>query len=117
GLRRGEYAVVTLHRPSNVDSEGPLTEILEGLALVRKEMPVVLPLHPRTRRSAERFGISRFLEDLTLLEPLSYREMLSLVQGSAVVLTDSGGLQEETTVLGIPCVTLREQTERPVTVT
>src|SRR5690606_16523264 len=117
GLVQGSYVVATLHRPSNVDAEGPLTEILRGLALVAKEMPVVLPLHPRTRRSAERFGLTHLLGELKLLEPLSYREMLSLVDGSALVMTDSGGLQEETTALGVPCVTLREQTERPVSVT
>jgi UDP-N-acetylglucosamine 2-epimerase (non-hydrolysing) len=78
---------------------------------------VVLPLHPRTRRNAESFGLGAELERLTVLEPLGYREMLSLTDGAAAVLTDSGGLQEETTALGVPCVTLREQTERPVTLT
>ena len=116
GLRAGGYVVSTLHRPSNVDDEQTLSAVLEALAAVAEEMPVVIPLHPRTRRNADAFGLGTLLERLTVLDPLSYREMLSLTQGAAVVLTDSGGLQEETTVLGIPCVTLREQTERPVTI-
>jgi UDP-N-acetylglucosamine 2-epimerase (non-hydrolysing) len=116
GLPSGGYVVSTLHRPSNVDDEQTLSAVLEALAAVAEEMPVVIPLHPRTRRNADAFGLGALLERLTVLEPLSYREMLSLTQGAAVVLTDSGGLQEETTVLGIPCVTLREQTERPVTI-
>jgi len=78
---------------------------------------VVLPLHPRTRARAESFGLHGALSRLTVVEPLGYREMLSLTDGAAAVLTDSGGLQEETTALGVPCVTLRESTERPVTVT
>lgn len=117
GLARGRYAVATLHRPSNVDDPEALRAVLEALARVAEEVPVVLPLHPRTRRNAERFGLTRELERLHVLEPVGYREMVSLVDGAAVVLTDSGGLQEETTVLGVPCVTLREQTERPITIT
>ena len=116
GLERGGYVLATLHRPSNVDDPEALRAVLSALAAVREELPVVLPLHPRTRRNAERFGLGAELERLTVLEPLGYREMLSLTDGAAVVLTDSGGLQEETTALGVPCVTLREQTERPVTV-
>lgn len=116
-LERGGYAVVTLHRPSNVDEAETLRVLLEGLSAVAAELPVVFPIHPRTRRSVERFGLEPMLQPLRILQPLSYREMLSLVEGAAVVLTDSGGLQEETTALGIPCVTLRQQTERPVTIT
>src|SRR5690606_8548896 len=117
GVPRRGYAAVTLHRPSNVDDPEALATILETLARVATELPVVLPLHPRTRKSAEAFGLTHLLEPLRVLEPLGYREMLSLTDGAAVVLTDSGGLQEETTALGVPCVTLREQTERPVTIT
>jgi UDP-N-acetylglucosamine 2-epimerase (non-hydrolysing) len=117
GLEHGRYVTVTLHRPSNVDDREALTAVLESLARVSRELPVVLPLHPRTRRSAEKFGLLPLLDAVRVLDPLGYREMLSLTDGSAVVLTDSGGLQEETTALGVPCVTLREQTERPVTIT
>jgi UDP-N-acetylglucosamine 2-epimerase (non-hydrolysing) len=117
GVPRGGYALSTLHRPSNVDDRDALTAVLEALARVREAMPVVLPLHPRTRRNAEAFGMGALLEGLTTIEPVGYSEMLSLSDGAAVVLTDSGGLQEETTVLGVPCVTLRESTERPATIT
>jgi UDP-N-acetylglucosamine 2-epimerase (non-hydrolysing) len=117
GLTRGGYVASTLHRPSNVDDAESLSAVLHALAEVAKEIPVVLPMHPRTRKNAEAFGLGSLLERLTVLEPLGYREMLSLTDGAAVVLTDSGGLQEETTALGVPCVTLREQTERPITVT
>lgn len=116
-LERGRYAVVTLHRPSNVDHPKALTAVLEALVRVAEEMPVILPLHPRSRKNIEAFGLVELLDGLLTLEPLGYREMLSLTDGAAVVLTDSGGLQEETTALGVQCVTLREQTERPVTIT
>ncbi len=117
GIERGRYVAATLHRPSNVDDAGALRAVLGALAEVAHEMPVVLPIHPRTRKNAEAFGLGDLLNRLTVLEPIGYREMLALTEGAAVVLTDSGGLQEETTALGVPCVTLREQTERPVTVT
>jgi UDP-N-acetylglucosamine 2-epimerase (non-hydrolysing) len=117
GFTSGRYVVATLHRPSNVDDEAALRAVLEGLVSIADQMPVVLPLHPRTRKNAGAFGLAPLLDRLCLLEPVGYREMLSLTDGAAVVLTDSGGLQEETTALGIPCVTLREQTERPVTIT
>lgn len=116
GLERGRYAVATLHRPSNVDVREALQAVLGALEEISELMPVVLPLHPRTRGNVERHGLTGLVTRLRLLEPLGYTEMLSLVDGAAVVLTDSGGLQEETTSLGVPCVTLREQTERPVTV-
>lgn len=116
-LQNAEYVVVTLHRPSNVDSRETLEPILEGLTLINKEARVVLPLHPRTRKNAEGFGLGNLLSELLTLPSLGYLQMLSLTDGAAVVLTDSGGLQEETTALGIPCVTLREQTERPITIT
>ncbi|MBB4634492.1 non-hydrolyzing UDP-N-acetylglucosamine 2-epimerase [Longimicrobium terrae] len=117
GLPRGGYALATLHRPSNVDSPDALGAVLGALRQVAASTPVVLPLHPRTRARAREFGLEGLLEGLHVLEPVGYTDMLSLVDGAAVVLTDSGGVQEETTALGVPCVTLREQTERPVTVT
>jgi UDP-N-acetylglucosamine 2-epimerase (non-hydrolysing) len=117
GLADTRYAVVTLHRPSNVDSEKTLRPILEGLARINNVLRVVLPVHPRTRKNAKRFGLDPLLDELMTLHSVGYREMVSLVDSAAVVLTDSGGLQEETTVLGVPCVTLRARTERPVTLT
>ncbi|HET7040627.1 MAG TPA: UDP-N-acetylglucosamine 2-epimerase (non-hydrolyzing), partial [Gemmatimonadales bacterium] len=117
GLVAGRYALVTLHRPSTVDDPELLATALDALDAVADEMPVVLPLHPRTRANLERFGLAGRLARFHVTEPLGYTEMLGLTDGAAVVLTDSGGLQEETTVLGVPCVTLREQTERPVTLT
>lgn len=116
-LPRGGYALATLHRPSNVDDPANLGAVLGALHAVSRELPVVLPLHPRTRNRVEEFGLGERLRGLCVTEPLGYREMQSLTDGAAVVLTDSGGLQEETTYLGVPCVTLREQTERPVTLT
>jgi UDP-N-acetylglucosamine 2-epimerase (non-hydrolysing) len=116
GLGGGAYTVATVHRPSNVDGVDSLAVILEALAEISERLPVVLPLHPRTRKSVERLGLGALLARLVVMEPLGYREMLALTDGAAVVLTDSGGLQEETTVLGVPCVTLREQTERPITI-
>ena len=117
GLERDRYVVVTLHRPSNVDDEVSLRNILGALAEVARTMPVVFPIHPRTRKNAEAFGLTAELAALRTIEPLGYVDMLSLTDGAAVCLTDSGGLQEETTALGVPCVTLREQTERPSTIT
>lgn len=117
GLRRRHYVAVTLHRPSNVDDPDPLGAILSALGQLAESVPVVLPLHPRTRRNVEQFGMQALLAPLTILDPLGYREMIALEDGAQCVLTDSGGVQEETTALGVPCVTLREQTERPVTVT
>jgi UDP-N-acetylglucosamine 2-epimerase (non-hydrolysing) len=116
GLERGKYVVSTVHRPSNVDSPEVLRSLLEGLALVAQRMPVVLPLHPRTRNAAASVGLNGMLQKLVITEPLGYLKMLSLTDSAALALTDSGGIQEETTALGIPCVTLREQTERPITV-
>jgi UDP-N-acetylglucosamine 2-epimerase (non-hydrolysing) len=114
GQLPGGYALATLHRPSNVDDPGVLRTALTALGEV--DLPVVFPVHPRTRRNAERFGLEHLLEPLHTIEPVGYLEMAGLLDGCAVVLTDSGGLQEETTALGVPCVTLREHTERPVTV-
>jgi UDP-N-acetylglucosamine 2-epimerase (non-hydrolysing) len=109
------YAVVTLHRPSNVDDSASLKGILQSLLEVNERLEVVFPVHPRTRQRIEQFGIN--IEKLHLLEPLPYIEFLSLQRQAALVITDSGGVQEETTYLGVPCLTLRTNTERPVTVT
>jgi UDP-N-acetylglucosamine 2-epimerase (non-hydrolysing) len=116
GLRAGSYLVVTLHRPALVD--GPLlAEAMTALDEVAAQMTVLFPIHPRTDASMKRQGLSFTSPGMRLLEPLGYVEFLSLVQDAAGVLTDSGGMQEETTYLGIPCFTLRDNTERPVTCT
>ena len=115
GLLRGEYLVVTLHRPALVD--GPLLADAVGqLAAISKTLPVVFPVHPRTRAALDSLRIDVSVERLRLIDPVGYVEFLSLVAGSAGVLTDSGGIQEETTYLGLPCFTLRANTERPITV-
>ncbi|MCA1633274.1 MAG: UDP-N-acetylglucosamine 2-epimerase (non-hydrolyzing) [Acidobacteria bacterium] len=120
GLAAGaDYAVVTLHRPSNVDDAGVLASILSALERIGERLPVVFPAHPRTLKNISGFGFAARLErarNLRLVEPLGYLDFLRLYSGAALVLTDSGGIQEETTALGIPCLTLRENTERPVTV-
>ena len=110
-----QYALVTLHRPSNVDDPKVLGPILEALDQISKTMPVLFPIHPRTRRRVAEFGLS--LNGIRTMEPLGYLEFLNLESNASVVLTDSGGLQEETTILGVPCLTLRHSTERPVTIT
>jgi UDP-N-acetylglucosamine 2-epimerase (non-hydrolysing) len=117
GLPSGRLVVATLHRPSNVDAPSALELCLAALDRIARDHPVVLPLHPRTRKQISSFGLEPLTRSLRLTDPLGYLEMLSLLDASAVVVTDSGGVQEETTALGVPCVTLREQTERPVTVT
>jgi UDP-N-acetylglucosamine 2-epimerase (non-hydrolysing) len=112
GLRPGEYLLVTLHRPALVD--GPLLfDVLDELGRIGRELPVVFPLHPRTRKMLEHHRVDPAVR---LLEPVGYLEFLSLQADAAGVLTDSGGVQEETTFLGVPCFTLRDNTERPVTV-
>ena len=110
-----KYGVITLHRPSNVDEPETFQNLAEALKKISKDLPLVFPVHPRTRQKMEEFGID-LGERVTLLEPQGYMEFLNLWKDAVVVLTDSGGLQEETTALGIPCLTLRENTERPVTV-
>ena len=112
------YGVVTLHRPSNVDDRATLTALLNVLAEVAAQLPLVFVLHPRTRANLERFGLGGLLDArrVAILPPQGYLEMLGLMAPAALVLTDSGGLQEETTALGIPCLTMRENTERPITV-
>ncbi len=119
GLRTREYALMTLHRPSNVDDSGTLTEILGTIAQVSKRIPVVFPCHPRTKNNISRFGLDRVLDgcQIIITEPLGYVDFCRLTYESKFVLTDSGGIQEETTYLQIPCITMRENTERPITVT
>ncbi|MEX2258466.1 MAG: UDP-N-acetylglucosamine 2-epimerase (non-hydrolyzing) [Woeseia sp.] len=120
GLKAGEYALVTLHRPSNVDALETLQPIVDALQSVADRMPVVFVAHPRTIKSLKQFGLHDKLsaaKNVTLLEPLPYVDFMNVVTGAGAVITDSGGLQEETTYLGIPCLTLRENTERPVTMT
>ena len=114
-----DYAVLTLHRPSNVDSAETLSEIFEILAKVCERIPLVYPIHPRTRASIESHALSdKFerLDNLQMVEPLGYLDFLKLVKESSFVLTDSGSIQEETTYLHVPCLTMRENTERPSTV-
>ncbi len=113
-LTEGEYAVVTLHRPSNVDGRATLSRIMNSLMEIAKDVPVVFPIHPRTRAKINEFEIKT--DGVTLTEPFGYLDFMRLYSGAKLVLTDSGGLQEETTVLGIPCLTLRENTERPITI-
>ncbi len=113
------YAVVTLHRPSNVDDAGTLGSILTAFETIAREMAIVFPMHPRTRKNIAAMGLGERLEAIGGLhtpEPLGYLDFLKLMAESALVLTDSGGIQEETTILGVPCLTLRENTERPVTI-
>ncbi len=127
GVRRGEYGVVTLHRPANVDDGETLHALMQALAEVSKRLPIIFPVHPRTRKRLEslngrlsglRFDSQRVNgRNLYCVEPLGYLDFMALIAGARIVLTDSGGIQEETTFLNIPCLTLRENTERPVTVT
>ncbi len=123
GLQPHGYATLTLHRPSNVDDENTLRGILDALIEIANHMPIVFPIHPRTRKMVEQFGLSGYLgnsarpKGLWACEPLGYLEFLHLNMHAKMLLTDSGGLQEETTVLGVPCITLRENTERPITCT
>lgn len=112
------YALVTLHRPSNVDKPDMLRQIFESLVRVSQHLPVVFPVHPRTRKHLNEYSISTPTNgQLQLLDPVGYIEFLALQRKATVVITDSGGIQEETTFLGVPCLTMRENTERPVTIT
>jgi len=112
------FGLVTLHRPSNVDQEESLTEALTILRDVSHRLPLICPLHPRTRGNIERYGLERLIDArrMVVLPPQGYLEMVGLMAAAAVVLTDSGGVQEETTALGVACLTMRENTERPITV-
>ncbi|MGA6925658.1 MAG: UDP-N-acetylglucosamine 2-epimerase (non-hydrolyzing) [Desulfosarcina sp.] len=120
GLPQGAYALVTLHRPSNVDGQENLAALVDALGILADSQPVVFPIHPRTRACLERFGLLDRLqasENMKCMAPLNYVRFMNLVFNCRLAVTDSGGIQEETTYLGIPCITLRDNTERPVTVT
>jgi UDP-N-acetylglucosamine 2-epimerase (non-hydrolysing) len=119
GLEPGGFGVVTLHRPSNVDDKEILADLVRSLVEVSRALPLVFSVHPRTRKRLEEFGLADELAvgGINLVDPMPYIEFMSLVSNAAVVITDSGGVQEESTYLGIPCLTLRENTERPITVT
>ena len=108
--------MVTLHRPGNVDEPGRTRALVDGLAASAAQVPLVFPVHPRGRAALEAAGLTG-VSGLHLVEPLGYLAFLSLLAGAAVVITDSGGVQEETTILGVPCLTVRPNTERPVTIT
>jgi UDP-N-acetylglucosamine 2-epimerase (non-hydrolysing) len=119
GMKGKEYAFITLHRPNNVDDKTSLSSIMESLFTLSHRIPVIFPVHPRTKKHLVTFGLWQKLEgarNLRLLDPLGYHDTICFVDSSRFVLTDSGGLQEETTFLGIPCLTLRPNTERPVTI-
>lgn len=119
GVAGKSYAALTLHRPSNVDDPATFKRILKALEQISHRLPIIFPVHPRTRARIEEFGFASLIErnhNLRLIEPLGYLDFLQLYSGARLVLTDSGGIQEETTALRIPCLTLRENTERPITV-
>lgn len=115
-LEPRSYAVLTLHRPANVDDPATLRAILAALREIARTLPIVFPVHPRTRARLDTFGMDARVEGLIVTEPLGYVDFLSLTSHARLILTDSGGLQEESTALGIPCLTLRENTERPITI-
>lgn len=120
GVSSKGYGLLTLHRPSNVDDPRQLSKVLDALAVIQEELPLVFPIHPRSRRMVSGHGLQSRLEAMTnlrLIDPVGYLDFLKLQKHAVVVLTDSGGIQEETTALGIPCLTLRANTERPITVT
>ncbi|EFK08095.1 UDP-N-acetylglucosamine 2-epimerase [delta proteobacterium NaphS2] len=118
-MNKTRYALITLHRPANVDDPAVLKPLLECLADFSRRLPMVFPVHPRTRKVIDQFGFQNILDlapSVHCVSPLPYRDNLQLMSEAAVVLTDSGGMQEETTFLKVPCLTLRSNTERPVTV-
>lgn len=113
------FGLITMHRPSNVDDKPTLTSLINTLSELSQKMPMIFPVHPRTKAQIEKFNLMPLIEksEITLLPPLGYLHLLGFMKNAKVVLTDSGGIQEETTALGVPCITLRENTERPITVT
>jgi UDP-N-acetylglucosamine 2-epimerase (non-hydrolysing) len=121
GLQPGKYATLTMHRPSNVDDKQTFEGILGALSEISKDLPILFPIHPRTRKMVDKFDLGHYfnngkqVQGIWLSEPLGYLEFLHLNMNARMVLTDSGGIQEETTVLGIPCITMRNNTERPIT--
>jgi UDP-N-acetylglucosamine 2-epimerase (non-hydrolysing) len=120
GLEPKKYATITLHRPSNVDNMANLAKIIAAFEVIEKDLKLVFPIHPRTRKNIEGTELGKRVEsmkNMMLIEPVGYLDFLKLNANCALVMTDSGGIQEETTILGVPCLTLRENTERPVTIT
>ena len=119
GLTEKRYALLTLHRPENVDDRESLARLIEALATISQIVPIVFPCHPRTRLNIDKFGLAYYFDDnrFRLIEPQGYLNFLRLESQAALVLTDSGGIQEETTIMNVPCLTLRKNTERPVTLT
>jgi UDP-N-acetylglucosamine 2-epimerase (non-hydrolysing) len=120
GLMTSDYIVMTMHRPANVDTEKGLQSILELIELSSQDTKIIFPIHPRTRAHMEKFGLADRLDqakNLIMTEPLGYLEFIQLMSNATAILTDSGGIQEETTYLGVPCLTFRDSTERPITVT
>lgn len=120
GLASGEYGVITMHRPAAVDHPEIMAPLIQAFAEIQRDLPLVFPVHPRTRARLTEGGLDKAmsgLKNLRLIEPVGYLDFLKLMAHAALVLTDSGGMQEETTILGVPCLTLRENTERPVTLT
>ncbi len=117
-LTAKDYAVLTLHRPSNVDEKEVFSGLLDALVEISEKIPIIFPAHPRTKANIEKFGFAERVanSNIKLIEPLGYLDFMNLYSGAKLVLTDSGGLQEETTALSIPCLTLRENTERPITI-
>ena len=119
GLPPGGYAALTLHRPSNVDDPAVFGRLLDALEQIQRDLPIIFPIHPRTRKNLPELGLQERVEgmaNLRLIDPAGYLDFLKLMSEAKLVLTDSGGIQEETTILKVPCITLRENTERPVTV-
>ncbi len=117
---KGPYGLMTMHRPSNVDDTSAFDRMMSAISVIARDVPLIFPVHPRTRPSIMKSVVTRALVErgrLRLLDPLGYLDFVGLMESSAVVLTDSGGIQEETTILGVPCLTLRNNTERPVTIT
>ena len=117
-IRSKEYAILTLHRPSNVDCQDTMGRIFDALEEISKHIKIIFPVHPRTKKAIESYDAIRNTryDNIKFIEPLGYLDLLKLMSEARLVLTDSGGIQEETTVLGVPCITLRENTERPVTI-
>ena len=118
-VKKGEYALVTMHRPSNVDFEEVLSEIIDALEVISEDVSIIFPAHPRTAKMISEFGFDNRINHnpkFMMKGPLGYLDFVALMKHAKVVITDSGGLQEETTALGIPCITIRENTERPITV-
>jgi UDP-N-acetylglucosamine 2-epimerase (non-hydrolysing) len=118
GLEAKNYALLTMHRPSNVDDKSSLLRIITAIKKIARRIPVIFPVHPRTQANISRFGFDEFFQDRRIIriEPLGYLDFLNLEMNARLVITDSGGMQQETTVLNVPCLSLRDTTERPITI-